>query len=291
VIASGVDPVRDLDGLASLGVRYAQMGPGSVWSSAGLLARVGAPAPPRAEVAVASVDDPADDLDAAFRAVAHEVRTPLTVAMGYASMLEQSSDPAAARAALSIRRAADRINRMLLALEDVRMLDQDELQLEVRDLDLRQLVAGVVAEQRDLVGLPVEMTEDDEDGGPQLVTVDEVRIAQVLANLISNAAKFSPAGTPIEVRIGPAGEGRPGWVEVSVVDEGPGIAAAHLLHVFQKYGRGDRTKPGSGLGLYLARGVARAHGGEITYRHRRSGSGSVFSLLLPSALTRPSTDR
>jgi signal transduction histidine kinase/GGDEF domain-containing protein len=285
VIGSGVDVVADRPGLARLGCTFVQPAAAERSTAAELLTEVrdaaeqpaSLEAPGGAIVRPRHDDGAIEDLDAVFRAMAHEIRTPLTVAMGYASMMETSVDPPAARAGSSIRRATERINRMLRNFEDVRMIDQQELLLELSTLDLRALVEGVVAEQRDVVGLPITVRAAVPADVPLMVAVDEHRIVQVLTNLISNAAKFSPPGAPIEVRLAADGD----WAEVAVVDEGAGIPAAQLPVAFQKYGRADRTRPGSGLGLYLAQGVARAHGGEITYRHRRLRPGSVFALILP----------
>ena len=78
-------------------------------------------------------------------------------------------------------------------------------------------------------------------------------------------------------------DGDDAWIEVSVADEGAGIAIGDLGLVYRKYARVDRSRPGSGLGLYLARGTARAHGGDITYRRRLDRDGSIFGLRLPRA--------
>jgi two-component system sensor histidine kinase KdpD len=95
--------------------------------------------------------------------------------------------------------------------------------------------------------------------------------------LISNAAKFSPPGAPIEVVIGCHGT----WADVSVLDQGPGIAEADVALAFRKYGRLGSSHRGLGIGLYLARGITRAHGGEVCYRRRAEPTGSIFNLRLP----------
>jgi signal transduction histidine kinase len=107
------------------------------------------------------------------------------------------------------------------------------------------------------------------------VLVDAARLQQVLTNLITNAAKFSPPGEPISVQVVPVGID----VELHVVDRGPGVPADRLADVFRKFSRLDRTKKGTGLGLYLARGIARAHGGELSCRRAPTG-GADFVLTL-----------
>ena len=115
------------------------------------------------------------------------------------------------------------------------------------------------------------------------VWADADRIRQVLRNLLSNAAKYSPEGAPIELR---AVRGRKGKVRIEVVDHGPGIRPEDLPRIFEKFGRGrgqDGQKvPGVGLGLYLSRRIVRAHGSELTVK-TTPGEGTVFGFDLDAA--------
>ncbi|HEY6581654.1 MAG TPA: ATP-binding protein [Rubrobacter sp.] len=108
---------------------------------------------------------------------------------------------------------------------------------------------------------------------------DPERIGQVLRNLLSNAAKYSPEGTPIELRV----IGKQGRVRLEVADRGPGIHPDDQRRIFEKFGRGrDREGhkiPGVGLGLYLSRRIVRGHGSELTVQER-PGGGSVFAFEL-----------
>jgi signal transduction histidine kinase/GGDEF domain-containing protein len=298
VVAAEVDGEDQAREVRRLGCSY---GEGEAWPAVGPDALLEAAASglglPAAPAASAPGSEPApagrsaggqaqgaaaEEMDLVFRAIVHEVRTPLTVAMGYASLLELSTDPQSAKAARSIRRAAERINRQLGSLEDVRMMDQGALQLDRRDLDLRGLVRDVCAELCEVMGLDVVVREPAE-GQPQVVAVvvDELRIGQVVINLVTNAAKYCSKGTPVEVRLWV----EDGWVEVAVVDDGPGVPVEQVGRIFRKYARADGARPGSGLGLYLARGIARAHGGDVTYRRRNLRPGSAFTLRLPLAGT------
>nr|WP_256444562.1 EAL domain-containing protein [Aquihabitans sp. G128] len=213
-----------------------------------------------------------EELDAVLRSLAHEIRTPLTVAMGYASLLEAGDDEEQAMIATSIRKATERINHLLGNLEDVRLIDHGRLELDAEVLDLADLVEATVVDLRSIVRVPLEVQRADL---PALVDADPTRIAQVVANLVSNAAKFVRPGSPVVIRVDVVGE----WAEVSVSDDGPGVDEADLGLIYRKYGRADAAHPGSGLGLYLARGTARAHGGDIMYRRGRPGS--TFTLTLP----------
>ena len=114
-----------------------------------------------------------------------------------------------------------------------------------------------------------------------LVRGDAQRLRQVLGNLIDNAVKYSPAGSPVQVSV----TGLNGNVTVSVRDEGSGIASEDQRLIFEKFGRvsGGNTKPGTGLGLYIARSIAEAHGGSLAVASAR-GRGATFTLTLPTRL-------
>jgi signal transduction histidine kinase len=111
----------------------------------------------------------------------------------------------------------------------------------------------------------------------QWVLADPERIGQVLRNLLSNAAKYSPEGTPIELRL----LGKKGGVGLEVADRGPGIHPDDAARIFEKFGRGreGRQTPGVGLGLYLSRRIVRGHGSELSVR-TRLGEGSAFGFEL-----------
>jgi two-component system sensor histidine kinase KdpD len=117
-----------------------------------------------------------------------------------------------------------------------------------------------------------------EDGLPR-VRGDAERLRQVLMNLVENAVKYSPHGERVEVRAG-AVDGR---VLVDVVDRGPGIPAHDRRLIFEKFGRssGGGAKPGTGLGLYIARSIAEAHGGTLEVDVGTGARGAVFTLSLP----------
>jgi signal transduction histidine kinase len=109
---------------------------------------------------------------------------------------------------------------------------------------------------------------------------DAERLRQVLGNLIENAVKYSPAGAPVRVHAMPAN----GEVVVSVQDRGPGIATEDQQLIFEKFGRASSggAKPGSGLGLFIARSIADAHGGKLEVSEA-PGRGATFFLKLPVA--------
>jgi diguanylate cyclase (GGDEF)-like protein/PAS domain S-box-containing protein len=292
VVAEGVEHPRQVDALRSLDCALGQ-GRHWSWSVPGheFLARVDQIERRTASALVESARGGAGRLhperhqapalvetsvDTAFRALAHEIRGPLTVVLGCSSMLEEDgvSDRAAAG---RIRHAADRIERLVRDLDDAHALDGGRLELRSEPVDLTELTRRVAGEVGDQLGSPIWV--EPLLIGAATVLGDPLRIEQIVANLLANAAKFSSPEADVLVLVGR----RRRSVEVSVHDEGPGIPRDQLGVIFRKYGRLDRSLPGSGIGLYLARGLARAHGGDVTYKDRRDRQGSVFTLRLPSA--------
>jgi Osmosensitive K+ channel histidine kinase len=115
-----------------------------------------------------------------------------------------------------------------------------------------------------------------------LVAVDEILLEQVFVNLLENAAKHTPRGTPIEV----GAESRPGEVIAYVADRGPGLPPGEEESVFRKFYRGGGASGGIGLGLTICRGIVTAHGGRI-WAENRPGGGATFRISLPVTGTPP----
>jgi signal transduction histidine kinase len=159
---------------------------------------------------------------------------------------------------------------------DTSRIDAGTFTYSFADVDLAGLVEETVA-AADLGQDAVEVVARIPRVLP-LVRGDGVRLRQVLANLIDNAVKYSPEGELVEVRA-TAVNGR---VVVDVTDRGSGIAPADQRLVFEKFGRvsGTSAKPGTGLGLYIARAIAEAHGGQLDVTSA-PGMGATFTLTLP----------
>jgi len=212
--------------------------------------------------------------------VAHDLRTPLMRLRSVAESALGSPDPAAAREGLE--RAldeAERINATLTALMDVSEAETGTMRLNRE----RAPLAAIVREACDLYA------DVAEDKGVQLrasvpdaieVVVDRARFRQLVANLLDNAVKYTPAGGRIDVEAD-AGGGR---VELRVRDTGVGIAKADQPRVWDRLYRADtsRGERGLGLGLSLVKAVVEAHGGRVSLRSA-PGQGSVFSVELPDA--------
>lgn len=210
--------------------------------------------------------------------LAHELSSPVAVIRGFASALRNEAQSLSSEEASqfidAIMRGADQVAALISAFIDVRGVDADALNLELEDTDAGRFVREVVQDQRPhLEGRAVSVT------APTWVraTFDRVRVHQVLVNLLTNAGKFSPAGTPIEVTAREVD----GELEIAVRDHGPGIPEDMRERAFLKFSRLRTGTPGMGLGLYIARGIARAHGGELTYESPGDVGGRfVFRLPL-----------
>jgi two-component system sensor histidine kinase KdpD len=214
--------------------------------------------------------------DALLASVSHDLRTPLTTIKALAHDLRLVDDRA-----FIIEEEADRLNRLVVNLLDLSRLQGRALpvHLEVNAVDdllgaLAQRVAGLLGARP----LPIAL----EDGGTLLVgRFDFVHALRILANLVENADKYAPPGTPIEV----AARRRGAEIEVTVADRGPGIAPGQSDLVFEPFYRAPGLPPdtgGAGLGLAIARQLARVQGGEVRYAPR-DGGGSVFTVTLPAA--------
>jgi two-component system sensor histidine kinase KdpD len=126
-----------------------------------------------------------------------------------------------------------------------------------------------------LAGRPVEVNIEE---GTSLIAVDPVLVQQVFVNLLENAAKYTPAGSPIDF----AARSRDGEVIIDVLDRGPGLDEGLAQRVFEKFERGKHAAGivGAGLGLAICRGIVEAHGGTLVHQ-ARDGGGSIFRVTLP----------
>ncbi len=285
VVAEGVEREEQRRALVELGCDHGQ---GWLWSQAvedggflGRVAELDAVAAARddasSEAGVDEVDLPDGDVDTVVGILAHEVRSPLTVLEGYASELD--GDPAVAGSVgPAIRRAVARIEAVVDRLDDLRALDAGRLRLDAEVLDLDAVVQEVIDDVSGALDVPLRV--EALHVGAAMVVADRVRVGQVIENLVRNAARYTPAGHGILLIVSRRGR----WVEVAVHDDGPGIPPDRVGLAFRKYGRPDPRTSGTGIGLYLARGIARAHGGDVAYRRRSHRPGSVFTLRLPIAV-------
>lgn len=223
-------------------------------------------------------------LDETLSIVVHELRNPLTIMQGFATTLvnaAEAMDPEAViRAAKAIERGARRMDALLSTLRDASIFDGGEMPLVLKDILVSDLV-GEVVDNLQTIAPEHSLTYSIEDD--VLVRVDVVRIQQILTNLLSNAIKFSPPNSKIDLKVSRDDD----LVTICVSDEGPGIPTERADELFQKFSRLGAEVKGTGLGLYLSRAIARAHGGELELGDR-DGKGCDFLLRLP--IHSPSTE-
>ncbi|MFZ2492924.1 MAG: chemotaxis protein CheB [Thermoanaerobaculia bacterium] len=217
--------------------------------------------------------------DAFLGTVAHELRTPLTSVLGWVQLAKL--DPAMVGDALTnIDEAANLLRVFIEDLLDVARIREKKLKLEMKDVDL----ADVVRLARNII----ETSARSRQIGVTLdlglssapVRGDSVRLLQVLWNLLSNAVKFTPAGGEINLRLERAADD----VRVVVRDNGAGISAEFVPHVFELYSQGERRAdhlPGLGIGLSIVAQIVSLHEGTVRAESEGEGRGSIFIVTLP----------
>jgi PAS domain S-box-containing protein len=214
--------------------------------------------------------------------VSHELRSPLTSVKGYTSLLlnrwDRLDDEQKKSMLEQVQSDADRVTRLITELLDISRLETGRLRLRCQMVDIAGL-AEVVVEKIRIAYPELEVSVAFPSELPR-VYADPDKVEQVLTNLLENAAKY--AGRP-DVRVeGVYNEGRK-ELTLAVHDVGKGIPPAELPRLFNKFFRGSEggRPSGSGLGLYIARGLVEAHGGRIA-AESRLGEGSTFSFTLPA---------
>jgi PAS domain S-box-containing protein len=214
--------------------------------------------------------------------VAHDLRNPLnTIFMGASLMLEVIADPDSrlSKQAQMVHRAAERMNRLIQDLLDVRRIDSGKMAIDARPEAVDALLNEAMEMLRPLAtAASLELSCGVSSRLPR-VAADSARILQVLSNLVGNAIKFTPAGGKVRVRA----ESVDGEVRYTVSDTGPGIPADQLPHIFGRFWQGARAdRRGIGLGLAIAKGIVEAHRGRI-WVESQVGRGSEFIFTLPVA--------
>jgi two-component system, OmpR family, sensor histidine kinase KdpD len=212
--------------------------------------------------------------------VSHDLRTPLASITGAASTLienEARLDAATRRDLLeALHEEADRLNRLVQNLLEMTRLEAGALVPHTAWHSIEEVVGAALGHfGRSLAERPVNTRIPAE---LPLVPMDDVLIEQVLINLVDNAIKYTPAGTPIEV----SAEESDGAAVIEVADRGPGLPPGEERLIFEKFHRTDRAPSarGAGLGLAICQGIIRAHGGRI-WAENRPGGGVAIRLALP----------
>lgn len=214
-------------------------------------------------------------LESLCQTVAHELRTPLAIAHTAAlTLLSHAVDPEEHERLLDM--VARNTEVALAVVHQLRLIPQlaeEQLPLERSRVDLAEVARESV---RDFSLLmrdgrhPLEV-----EGTSLIVEANPTALRQILFNLLDNAARYSPPGTPISVQLHDATDGQ---VAIVVHDRGGGISDDDRDRIFEAFETGDSTRGGTGLGLFISRGLARAHGGELEVRPGKQGTDFVLRL-------------
>jgi PAS domain S-box-containing protein len=218
--------------------------------------------------------------------VSHELRTPLTSISGSLGLMAAGAGgelpPKANRLVQIANQNSERLTRLINDILDLEKASNGKLQLAVESHAIRHIVEQVIeANQPYVQRLGVQLTLES-TSAEAIVAVDRDRFAQVLTNIISNAAKFSPQGETVSVRIS---TNDADTVRVDVSDRGAGIPETFRSRIFQKFAQADssdtRAKGGTGLGLSIAKSLVESMGGTIGYDS--SPEGTTFHVIVPRA--------
>ncbi|MFO0612210.1 MAG: ATP-binding protein [Polyangiaceae bacterium] len=217
--------------------------------------------------------------------LAHELRNPLAPIRTGLELIERSRDRAEVdRLVVTMKRQLSHMVRMVDDLLDISRVTLGKITLVSSRVDVRTILESALDTARVAIQAADHTLEVHVAEGPLPLDVDATRIAQVFANLLSNAAKYTPRGGSIRVLAEREGEG---WVAVRVTDTGIGIAAEELPAVFDMFKQLgpaiDRAEGGLGIGLTLARRLVQMHGGTISAESVGLGRGSTFTVRLPVA--------
>lgn len=213
----------------------------------------------------------------------HDIRSPLTLIISPLKKLRQRiTDPESQRDLETIERNAGRLQTLVGQILDKRRIDKRQLQLHCRKTDLVQFTAAIITLYRynaNERGITLNFDHPDRAD----VWIDRNNFDKVVANLLSNAFKYTPDGGTITVAIKTTAD----TVALSVTDTGPGFGDANLKHVFDRFYQGDNSREmhvgGTGIGLNLCRALTRMHGGNIQAANRTDGqSGAIITVTLPT---------
>jgi K+-sensing histidine kinase KdpD len=213
--------------------------------------------------------------------VSHELRTPLaSILTGATVLLARSDLPAPVRDGLTgIVAQSRRLDRLVGDMLDLARIEGHALELHLEPTDVA--AAANAAGERLRTTHPQRRVDVVTEQGSVEAVADWDRLGQVLDNLLVNADRYAPEGTPIDIHVAP---GVRGTVVTRVIDHGPGVPAGMRDRVFERFARDEASgSEGTGLGLAIVRGIVEAHAGRVWVDDPEAGGGAVFAFTLPAA--------
>lgn len=231
-----------------------------------------------------------DELKNRFVGIAaHDLRTPLTALIGYSEVILEPGPADQARdhdMVKRIQRAAFFMLRLVNDLLDLSAIEAGSIRLDLAPTDLREILRSSVELHGTLAAPKRIAVELQDDAGPLLARVDEVKLEQVLGNLVGNAIKFSAPGTRVRVSLRRDGD----WARFAVEDQGPGVPAHELERMFEPFQttsvKSTAGEKSTGLGLAIVKKIVVAHGGEVR-AESVVGRGTTFHFSVPLDTSRP----
>lgn len=217
--------------------------------------------------------------------LAHELRNPLAAIKSSLYIVDRAPPGGnQAKQALAVmERQIAQLERFVDDLLDVTRISHKKIQLKLERFDLNEVVKRTIEDYRPLFGKSGVRLDATFAPEPVIVSADWARIAQVVGNLLTNAAKFTESGGSTQVSV--ARDAKESQATIRVVDTGAGLAPELLPRLFEPFTQADRTldrsKGGLGLGLALVKGLVEGHGGEVTAHSAGPGEGAAFSVCLP----------
>jgi signal transduction histidine kinase len=229
----------------------------------------------------------ADQLKSEFVAnVNHELRTPLTNLVLYYQMLSAHPTDKTKERLDVIGREIQRLRILIENLLNLSRLDLAQVNLRTSPHDLNKLIQSLVDDRSTLANGRGLIVKTELSPALPSIWLDDAMITQAISNLLTNAMNYTPAGGEVQIRTKRIEDSSGNlWVVISVQDTGPGINAADLPHIFERFYRGkagrDTGAPGTGLGLAIVKEVVKKHHGRIDVENVADGGGTVFTIHLP----------
>ncbi len=213
--------------------------------------------------------------------LAHELRTPLATLDSFLEGIEDGVIPVTTDTWHTMREQTTRMRRLAGDIDAVSHAEERHLNLPPHPIDIDDIAADAVRAAAAAFADKTVTLDHRPSPTPAQATADPDRLREILDNLLHNALRHTPAGGTVTVTT----RARANELQITVSDTGDGIAPEHLPHVFDRFYRADparsRTTGGSGIGLTIARALARAHHGDLTATSDRNGQGATFTLTLP----------